>query len=91
MGIHSTENLDDEYLGSGKHLLSAIKKYGAENFHRETIGFFYTRDAVVAAESKMVDEDLVNDPQSYNMVVGGGNPPRNILRGKDHPMFGLRG
>ena len=32
IGKHSTDNLNDGYLGSGKCLLAAIKKYGKENF-----------------------------------------------------------
>jgi hypothetical protein len=37
VGLHVTKNLDDEYLGSGKQIQSAVKKYGRENFKREYI------------------------------------------------------
>lgn len=39
IGRHSTNNLDDGYLGSGKHLLLALKKYGKENFKRDILEF----------------------------------------------------
>ena len=32
VGKHSTDNLDDGYMGSGKIIIRAIKKYNKENF-----------------------------------------------------------
>jgi hypothetical protein len=37
VGSHTTDNLDDNYLGSGQALKFSIKKYGKENFKRTTI------------------------------------------------------
>ena len=37
IGKHSTEDLDDGYLGSGKLLLKAVRKHGKENFSREIL------------------------------------------------------
>ena len=35
IGYHSTDNLDDGYLGSGKILKQSIEKNGVDNFKRE--------------------------------------------------------
>jgi len=40
IGVHSTNDLSDGYIGTGKLLRWAIKKYGKENFKNEVIIFF---------------------------------------------------
>jgi len=37
VGMHSTDNVDDGYLGSGIAIINAINKYGKENFTREIL------------------------------------------------------
>ena len=37
IGMHSTTNLEDGYLGSGKRLRYSIRKYGKENHTSPTI------------------------------------------------------
>lgn len=70
-GIHSTDNLDDGYMGSGKLLKTAIKKYGLENFDKEIIKFFNTLKELSDYEALIVNEELIKNDQCYNMVVGG--------------------
>ena len=40
IGTHVSENPLDAYLGSGKLLIKAIKKYGKENFNKSILGEF---------------------------------------------------
>jgi hypothetical protein len=42
--MHSTDNLDDGYLGSGKRLRYSINKHGAENHVREILEFVDSRE-----------------------------------------------
>ena len=70
-GIHSTNNLDDGYMGSGKALRTSIKKYGLENFSKEILKFFDTIEELSDYEKLIVNEKLLEDPNCYNMVKGG--------------------
>jgi hypothetical protein len=72
VGIHSTSNLKDGYLGSGKRLRRAIRKYGKENFQIEILEFFDSREKLVAKEKELVNEALLQDPMCMNLQPGGG-------------------
>ena len=70
-GVHSTNNIDDGYMGSGYLIKKAFKKYGKENFTKTILQFFDNADLMYKHEAKVVTIDVVNDPMSYNMRVGG--------------------
>lgn len=70
-GVHNTQNLDDKYMGSGTRLWMAYKKYGIENFSKEIIKFFDSKDEAYIYESEVVDETLVKNDDCYNIVKGG--------------------
>lgn len=70
-GVHSTNNLNDGYMGSGKRITAAIKKYGIENFSKEILKFFDSRLEMFEYEHLIVNEEILKDPQCYNLVIGG--------------------
>ena len=70
-GIHSTDNLDDGYIGSGKRLWYSINKYGRENHICKKLEFFETRKKLVNKEIEFVNEDLLKDPMCMNLMKGG--------------------
>lgn len=76
-GIHSTEDVNDAYLGSGVLLCKAVKKYGKENFKREIVDTFDTRKESLLAEYDIVDPD---DENSYNLDVGGNGADEVHIR-----------
>lgn len=70
-GIHSTNHLDDGYLGSGTHLCEDKRKYGKNNFKKEILKFFKTRQEASEYEKTIVNEDLIHDANCYNVKLGG--------------------
>ncbi len=72
IGMHSTNNLDDGYMGSGKRLRYSIRKHGVENHVKEMLEFFDTRELLTEREKEIVTSDLVNDKSCMNLVLGGG-------------------
>ena len=71
IGVHSTPDLNDGYLGSGKHLKLAINKYGSDSFTREILHIFETPEEAYRKESEIVNESFVNRKDTYNLKPGG--------------------
>lgn len=55
IGQHTTSNLDDGYMGSGKLLKRAIAKYGRKNFRKEWLMFCEDADELNYMERVYVD------------------------------------
>jgi len=85
IGKHSTEKIDDGYLGSGKALRMAIGEFGEDNFRKEILGFYNSEEDVLIAERAAIEPHLEN-VACYNLAPGGGGH----LSGRDHPSFGKR-
>ena len=72
IGMHSTENLNDGYIGSGKILWYSIKKYGKENHKCEILEYLENRDLLKAREKEIVNQELINEELCMNIQIGGG-------------------
>lgn len=71
IGMHSTDILEDNYIGSGMRLWHAIKKYGRENFIKEILEFLPDRKTLSEREEQIVNYDLISDPLCMNLQLGG--------------------
>jgi group I intron endonuclease len=71
VGVHRTSNLNDSYMGSGMLIKQAITKHGVENFEREYLAVFDNPEDMYDMESKIVNEEFINSPSSYNLATGG--------------------
>jgi len=69
VGVHKVKggmnSKFDGYLGSGKYLNSSIKKYGKDNFKRETLFYFEIEELAYSKEAVIVNEEFINRDDTY--------------------------
>jgi hypothetical protein len=71
IGMHSTDNLEDDYLGSGNRLRYSIKKYGKINHKREILEFCENRKELKSREKEIVNLNEIAKKECMNLCVGG--------------------
>lgn len=72
IGSHSTNNLNDGYLGSGKILRQAIRKYGKENFKKEILEKCDNIYQARLLEKGFIEKFKCLVPFGYNLSPAGG-------------------
>jgi hypothetical protein len=78
IGDHSTNNLNDNYLGSGILLKEEQKFYGKENFKIKILEFFNTKEEAYNAQKMYIKEYKTHISQGgYNKNWSGGQWPSN--------------
>jgi hypothetical protein len=71
IGMHSTGNLEDGYMGGGKRIRNSIRKHGIEVHTKEIIEFLDDRESLAKREKEIVNESLLQDPLCMNLMIGG--------------------
>lgn len=71
VGKHSTQDLDDNYLGSCKKLHEDMERFGYSNFEREVLYTGSTAEDALEYEAKIVNPEFIENPKTYNKTVGG--------------------
>lgn len=89
IGIHSTYNINDGYIGNGiyaqsyaireikrtdkkaNNFVRAVLKYGYNNFKREILSFYDTREEALLEEEFLVNKDYIKLNNNYNIALGG--------------------
>lgn len=69
--MHSTDDLEDGYFGSGKILRYSVNKYGKENHLVDILEFLPSREELKKREAEVVNEELLADPLCMNLKFGG--------------------
>ena len=82
LGMHSTNRIDDGYLGSGKRLYYELNKYGRDNFKFEILEQFESREQLVQAEISLITEQDLKNSNCLNLKQGGSGGWSNEVREK---------
>ena len=75
IGAHEGEPADS-YMGSGVAIRRAIHKYGKSNFRKDILAEVSSDKLMYALEKAVVDDAFVRRPDTYNMCIGGFQPPK---------------
>lgn len=71
IGKHQTLDINDIYMGSGKLLKRAIKKYGIDNFEKQILYIFDSEEEMNLKEKELVTEEFCEREDTYNLCPGG--------------------
>mgnify|MGYP001220285271 CR=1 FL=1 len=84
IGQHTTSKIDDRYIGSGKIIKNAIKKYGRHNFTKDILEVCDTLEIQNIREEYWIQLfDSRNPEIGYNIDTGGYLGPRSDLARKN--------
>lgn len=71
IGMHSTYDLEDSYIGSGKLIKKALKKYGRSSFTREILFICDSYEEMAIKEKELITQTIIEDSNYYNLKTGG--------------------
>ena len=71
VGMHSTSNENDGYMGSGTVLRRSIRKYGVNEHTKEILSYHDSREELVLREIEIVTKELISDGLCMNLKEGG--------------------
>jgi hypothetical protein len=69
IGVHKTDNPQDGYLGSGRAIEDAIRKYGKDSFEKEVLFITESKEEAFQKEKDLTVD--FNTNKTYNMRIGG--------------------
>ena len=83
VGMHSTDDLEDGYFGSGKRIHYSVNKHGLENHQVEILEFLSSREELKRREAEVVNEELLANPLCMNLKFGGEGGWDHVNSSKD--------
>ena len=88
VGKHSTKDPYDSYLGTGKLIIRAVKRYKPENFTKELLFCFVDEKEAYLKEAEIVTQEFVDRDDTYNVITGGYGFSSEDVRGEKSPWYG---
>jgi hypothetical protein len=77
------------YLGSGHHLMKAIKKYGKNNFIRNIIDLAYSIEELNEKEKQWIENYNAVESGDYYNKIEGGDPYKQLVKRNSIPIICL--
>jgi hypothetical protein len=71
IGVHKTNDMNDGYMGSGKIINMAIKRYGIDNFRKDILEIFQDQKSMYEREKEYITEEFLSRKDVYNIRRGG--------------------
>lgn len=72
IGRHSTNNINDNYFGSGKEITKEVKLLGRDSFKKELLFDFPTGQEMIDKEIELLTREFVESDSNYNLGSGQG-------------------
>ena len=70
-GMHSTNNLNNSYMGSGDLIRKSLKKYGRDNHIIEILEYCNSRNELSKKEKQLINIYEVSKKNCMNLKIGG--------------------
>lgn len=93
IGKHSTIDINDNYVGSGRLIIKYMKKYGkkeGETYIKEYIEFNPTYSQNTLREKEIIGNIYMTDPYCLNLRNGGDGMAPGVLAGNKNPRYGKK-
>ena len=90
-GVHSTNDINDGYLGSGVDLKKEVERYGESNFTRHNLEFFKSAELAYAREEEFVTAEEIAKSECLNKALGGQGGYLGKSRRKEWPLVFVKG
>ncbi len=93
IGAHSTDDLTNNFCGTGININRAIRKYVEASFKKDILYIFESPEEMFAKEKEIVTPEFLKRTDVYNIVeggYGGYNKGTTGLKHLYHPEIGSR-
>lgn len=80
IGRHSTNNLNDGYMGSGTKLAKSKNLFGEEYHIKKILKFCNSKEELIILEQLVVNEKLLLHPRCLNLILGGTGGFEEIIK-----------
>lgn len=71
IGVHSTEDINDGYMGSGILIRRLVESRPSKEFVKEILHEFNTREEAYQKEQELVSQTTLDDDLCLNLSIGG--------------------